>query len=109
MRIRFPSSVYVGPVAYALSVFIGTTLLGFVVAPILGTATGLFSIDVESQSFFSLLTLKGVPYLAALSTLSALVYPPLSRRRLPVRVIILAINVIAVWSAAASIALAILG
>jgi len=109
MRIRSQASIYLGPVAYVLLVFIGTAVLGFVVAPVLGAATGLFSIDVESRSFFSLLTLKGVPYLAALSTLSALVYQPLSRCRLPVRILIVIVNVVVVWLVAASIALAVLG
>jgi hypothetical protein len=109
VRVPSQASVYLGPVAYVLLVFIGTALLGFVVAPALGTATGVFSIDVESQSFFSLLTLKGVPYLAALSILSALIYQPLSRRRFPGRAIFLILNIVIAWLVAASIALVMLG
>jgi len=102
------SSVYLGPIAYVLLVFIGAALLGFAIAPALGTATGIFSIDVESQSFFSLLTLKGVPYLAALSILSALLYQPLSRLRFLRRVALSILNVVVAWLVAVSIALVIL-
>jgi hypothetical protein len=109
VRLPSQSSLYLGPVAYVLLVFIGAALLGFVVAPALGTATGIFSIDVESQSFFSLLTLKGVPYLAALSILSALVYQRFSRIRFPGRVILLILNIVVAWLVSASIALVILG
>ena len=96
-------------VLYGLLVFFGTTILGFVVAPFLGTASGLFPIEQESAAFFSLLTLKGVPYLAALSVLSGLLYSKHSERRLPVRAALLGANIILAWLVAASIALAILG
>jgi len=109
VRILSRSSVYLGPIAYVLQVFIGAALLGFAIAPALGTATGIFSIDVESQAFFSLLTLKGVPYLSALSILSALVYQPLSRLRVFPRVALSILNVVVAWLVAVSIALIMLG
>jgi hypothetical protein len=96
-------------VLYGLLVFAGTTILGFVVAPPLGTASGLFLIDTESAAFFSLLTLKGVPYLAALSVLSGLLYRKHSERRLRVRAALLGVNILLAWLVAAAIALAILG
>ena len=96
-------------VLYGLLVFGGTTLLGFVVAPFLGTASGLFRIDAEAAGFFSLLTLKGVPYLAALSLLSGLLYSKHSQRPLHVRAALLGANVMLAWLVAASIALVILG
>jgi len=99
---------YVGSALYGLLVFVGTALLGFVVVPLVGIAGGLFSIDAEARAFFSLLTLKGVPYLLGLSTLSGLLYRPLSARRLPARVGLLGVNVLVVWFIAASIALVIL-
>jgi hypothetical protein len=96
-------------VLYGLLVFVGTTLLGFVVAPFLGTSSGLFPIDTESAAFFSLLTLKGVPYLAALSALSGLLYSMDSERGLPARAALFCANSLLAWLVAASIALAILG
>ena len=96
-------------VLYGILVLVGTTILGFVVAPFLGTASGLFPIETESAAFFSLLTLKGVPYLAALSVLSGLLYPNLSQRRLRDRAAVLSANILLAWLVAASIALVILG
>lgn len=101
--------IYVQSAAYGLLVFVGTALLGFVVAPWLGMATGLFTIEAESSGFFSLLTLKGVPYLVALSVASGLLYPMVSSRRLQMRVMLAGLNMLAVWLIGASIALAILG
>jgi len=109
VRILSQSSVYLGPIAYVLLVFTGAAFLGFAIAPALGTATRIFSIDVESQSFFSLLTLKGAPYLAALSILSALVYQPLSRLRFLSRVAFSILNMVVAWLVAVSIALVLLG
>lgn len=101
--------IYVQSAAYGLLVFLGTALLGFVIAPWLGVATGLFSIEAESSGFFSMLTLKGVPYLVALSVLSGLLSPMLADRRLRLRVMLFGLNVLGAWLIGASIALAILG
>ena len=103
-----PTSI-LASVLYGLLVFAGATILGFVVAPFLGTASGLFSIETESSAFFSFLTLKGVPYLAALSVLSGLLYSKHSERRLRIRAALLGVNILLAWLVAAAIALAILG
>ena len=99
----------IGSVAYGVCVFLGTAVLGFVVAPLLGSATGLFPIDAEARAFFSLLTLEGVPDLLAFSALSGLLYPTLSRRRPALWIALYAMNVVAAWLAGAAIALALLG
>ncbi len=99
----------IGSAAYAVGVFVGTAVLGFVVAPFLGIVTGLFPIDAEARAFFSLLTLKGVPDLLALSALSGLLYSPLCRRGWTLRVVLYATNVLVAWLVGAAIALAILG
>ena len=103
------SRILIGSVAYGFGVFAGTAVLGFVVAPYLGSATGLFPIDTEAQAFFSLLTLKGVPDLAILSAASSFLYPMGSRRRLGLRVALYVVNVLLAWLVAVSIALALLG
>ena len=107
--VSLQTGTFVHSAAYGLLVFLGTALLGFVVAPWLGMATGLFRIEAESSGFFSLLTLKGVPYLVALSVLSGFLHPTFSSRRLRLRVILFGLNVLVAWLIGASIALAILG
>jgi hypothetical protein len=64
----------VGSAVYGALVFGGTALLGFVLAPALAHAAGLFAIDVEARAFFSLLTLQAVPYLFGLSVGSGFAY-----------------------------------
>jgi hypothetical protein len=103
------AEIWVGSTLHGVLVFAGSALLGFVVAPRLGVASGLFAIDAESAAFFSLLTLKGVPFLTALSLGSGLVYPALAARRMPVRALLLVVNALLVWLIAAGAALAILG
>ncbi|HEY8152758.1 MAG TPA: hypothetical protein VII72_01380 [Myxococcota bacterium] len=105
----FETRSYLHAAGYGLLVFFGTALLGFVIAPWLGVATGLFTIEAESSGFFSMLTLKGVPYLVALSVLSGPVYPMLAGLRLPARLVLMALNVLVAWSIGAAIAFAILG
>jgi hypothetical protein len=95
--------------AYGLAVLAGTALLGFVVAPWLGIAAGLFPIEADGRAFFSLLTLRGAPYLMLLAALSSLAYPALSARRPSRRILAYGVNVLVAWLIAASIALAILG
>ena len=80
-------------------------MLGFVVAPFLGIATGLFPIDTEASAFFSLLTLKGVPDLAILSAASGFLAPALFRRGRGLRVALYAANALLAWLVAVSIAL----
>jgi hypothetical protein len=94
---------------YGLAVFAGMLLLGFVLAPWLGTATGLFEIDVEAQGFFSMLTLKAFPYLAGASVFSAGLYARLATRRPAARLAGYALNVTLAWLAGAGIALLLLG
>ena len=103
------SKLFLASLAYALLVFAGTAVLGFVIAPLLGIASGRFPIDTDAQAVFSMLTLKGVPYLAGLCALSGLSYRRISQRRLPLRAALFALNVVLAWLIAASIALAILG
>jgi hypothetical protein len=109
MQLGSQARTYAASTVYGLLVFAGAAVLGFVVAPFLGIASGLFPIDTESRAFFSLLTLKGVPYLAALSVLSGMAYPSFSQRGLRFRAMLLLINVLVAWLVGASIALAILG
>jgi len=101
--------IYVGAGIYSLLVLGGAAVLGFVVAPQLAAASGFFPIDADARGFFSLVTLKGAPYLVGLGILSALVYPRLSSRPTLVRAMLLCLNILVAWSIAASIALATLG
>ena len=103
------TALYVGAGVHGLLVFVGAALLGFVVAPFVGLVSGLFPIESDSRSFFSLLTLKGVPYFVGLSTLSAAVHIRFAGRRLRFRAGLLVLNILATWLIGASIALAILG
>jgi hypothetical protein len=103
------SRVLLGSVAYSIGVFGGAALLGFVVAPFLGIASGLFPIDTEARAFFSLLTLKGVPDLAILSAASGFLAPALFRRGPGLRAALYATNVLIAWLVVVSIALAELG
>ena len=103
------SRILIESVAYSVGVFVGTAAFGFVAAPFLGSATGLFPIDTEASAFFSLLTLKGAPDLVILSAASGFLYPVLSRRGTGLRVALYFVNVLLTWLVAASIALAILG
>jgi hypothetical protein len=64
----------VGAAVYGALVFLGTAAIGFVLAPLVGHATGVFPIEVEAQAFFSLLTLKSVPYLFGLSASSSIAW-----------------------------------
>lgn len=100
---------YLGSAIYGLLIFVGAAILGFVVAPLLGIASGFFPIEAEARGFFSLLTLKGVPYILALSVGSGIFYPALSGCRVSLRVALYCLNVVFVWLVAASIAFAILG
>jgi hypothetical protein len=93
----------VGSIAYGALVFLGMAGLGFVIAPALGLATGLFVIDAEARAFFSLLTLKSVPYLLALSTLSGFAYPRLRALAAPLRLAAFVSNVLVAYVAGVGI------
>jgi hypothetical protein len=90
-------------------VFAGTLLLGLVVLPLVGTATGSFATDAESAAFFSLATLKGLPYLLGGSILSVLIHPYWETRSRLARVALALLDVGVCWAVAAAIALARLG
>jgi hypothetical protein len=106
---RPQTRLYIGCAAYGLLVLAGIAVLGFVVAPFLGVATGLFAIDTESAGFFSLLTLKGAPYWGGLGVASSALYGPLAGRRVPVWIAAYASTVALAWLAGAGIALLELG
>lgn len=97
-----------GAALYGALVFAGAAILGFVVAPWLAVATGLMPIDVEARGLFSMITLKGMPFLLGLSAASAVVPGP-SRRGALARAALYVANVVLAWLAAAAIALARLG
>ena len=101
--------LYVGSAVYGFCVLVGIAVLGFVVAPFVGVASGLFPIDVESSAFFSLLTLKSAPYLFGLAAASGSLYAILARRAWPLRAAGFLLNVVAAWSIGAAIALFVLG
>jgi hypothetical protein len=96
--------IYLGSAVYALLVLAGIALVGFVVAPWLGTAVGLFAIDTESAAFFSWLTLKGSPYWGGLGVLSGPLYGSLASRGTGMRIVLYAANVALAWLAGAGIA-----
>jgi len=103
------ASGYAAQALYGLLVFAGTALLGLVVAPYLGFATGLFAIDTESRGFFSLLTLKAMPALAALSVLCGATYPWLAKRGPAARGGLFVASVLVAWLVGAALALFMLG
>jgi hypothetical protein len=68
-----------GCVAYGALVFLGMAGLGFLLAPAVGHASGLFPVEVEARAFFSLVTLRAVPYLVALAVVSGFAYEGIGR------------------------------
>jgi hypothetical protein len=106
---RSGASAVAAAVVYGMLVFAGAALLGFVIAPLAGSASGVFPIDAEARGFFSLLTLKGAPLLAAASVASGFAYASIAARRLSVRAALLALNAAVVWLAGAAIAFVLLG
>jgi hypothetical protein len=98
-----------GAIAYGLLVFAGTALLGFVVAPAIGVATGLFPIDAEAAGFFSFLTLKAAPILAGLSAGAAQSWRWLTGFSIPRRIAVYAATVLVAWITGAAIAAVLLG
>jgi hypothetical protein len=89
-----------GSIAYGALVFLGMAGLGFVALPALGLASGLFAIDAEARAFFSLLTLKSVPYLLAASTLCAFAYPRLCALPWALRLAAFVANVLVAYAVA---------
>jgi hypothetical protein len=100
---------YLGSAVYGVLIFVGVAAFGFVVAPALGIACGLFPIEADARGLFSLLTLKGVPYILALSMGSAILHHAMRRRRPLLQIALYGLNVLLVWVVAAAIALAMLG
>jgi hypothetical protein len=98
-----------GAIAYGLLVFAGTALLGFVVAPAIGVATGLFPIEQEAAGYFSFLTLKAAPLLAGLSAGAARSQEWLAGFSIPSRIAVYAATVLLVWITGATIAAIVLG
>jgi hypothetical protein len=109
MPARSRAIVALASAGYGLAVFAGTALLGFLIAPALAIGSGLFALEAEGRAFFSMITLRGVPYLMLLAALSSLAYPALSAQRIPRRLLLYGVNVLVAWLIGASIALAILG
>ena len=96
--------IYVRSALYALLVLAGVAVLGFVVAPVLGTATGLFAMDTESAAFFSWLTLKGAPYWAGVGVASAPLQGSLPNLGGAARIGVYLANVALAWVVGAAIA-----
>jgi hypothetical protein len=92
-----------GPIAYGALVFVAMAGFGFAVLPAVGLASGLFTIEAEASAFFSLLTLKSVPFLLALSTLSGFAWPRLRTLPMPVRVGVFFPNVVVAWALGAGL------
>lgn len=95
-------------IAYGLLVFLGSALLGFVVAPAIALATGSFQ-DTEAQATFSFVTLKAVPLLAGLSAAAAVSYDLLARLSIARRVAVYLATTSITWLTGAAIAAFVLG
>ena len=104
-----PARVLTGAIVYGLLVFLGTVVLGFVVLPVVAYASGLVPIETEAMAVFSLVTLKGVPFLACSSAAATLSYDWLRRLSAVRRVVVYTVTTVAVWMAGAAIAVLILG
>lgn len=103
------TTLLVGSIVYGLLVFLGTAALGFVLLPAIGYATGLFPIQAEAAAAFSLVTLKGVPFLAGLSAAAALSYEWLLGLSAARRVAVYSATTLLAWFTSAAIAAFILG
>jgi hypothetical protein len=103
------ATILVGCIVYGFLVFLAAALLGFVVLPRFGHASGVFPVDTEAEAAFSMVTLKAVPFLASLSTAAALSYPWLMRHSIARRLAVYCGTVLLAWVAAAAIAVLILG
>ena len=95
-----------GAGVYALLVFCGTAVLGFVLLPAFARAAGL---DADAQGAFSFLTLKAVPFLVGASAAAAFTYPSLTRLSVSRRVVTYVATTACVWLASAAIAAVALG
>jgi hypothetical protein len=103
------TTLFAGAIAYGLLVFLGTAILGFVVLPAIGSASGLFPIDTEANATFSFVTLKAVPVLVGLSAASALSYEWLMGLSLARRAAVYFTTTLLAWVAGAAFALLLLG
>jgi hypothetical protein len=92
-----------GCVAYGALVFLGMAGLGFLLAPALGHASGLFPVEVEARAFFSLLTLRAVPYLFALAVASGFAWERVGRLRAPQRIAAWASNTLLAYGLGAAL------
>jgi hypothetical protein len=97
------------PALFVLTVFAGALVLGLVVLPVLGAASGMFVSATDAQAFFSFATLKGVPVIFGASILSVLVHPFVKHHGFVGRVGWTALDIVICWSAAAAYALVRLG
>lgn len=103
------ATLLAGATLYALSIFLATAALGFVVAPLAGHATGLFHRETDARAFFSLLTLKAVPIAFGLSAAAGFSYERLLRLSLARRAAVGAATALLVWTASVAIAALSLG
>jgi len=90
-----------GSIAYGAFVFLGTAATGFVVAPFLAHAVGLFPIEVEARSALSLVTLEATPWLLGASVTSGFAWPTVAALRPAQRLAVWLANVLLVWTAGA--------
>jgi hypothetical protein len=100
MLAAMPARTVVLSALYGLLVFAGAALIGFVLAPLLATATGWFPIEVEARAAFSLATLSAVPYLVGLCAAAAFMLPWIATLSVPRRIGVYAASALAVWVAA---------
>lgn len=98
-----------GAIAYGFLVLLGAALNGFVAAPAIACAAGLFTIHTDAQATFSFLTLKAIPFLWGLSVLAALSYGWVARLSLRHRALSYGVSTFFVWVSGPAIAGFILG
>lgn len=66
------STHLLGAAVYGLLVFAGAAAFGFVAAPAVARAVGLFAIYTDSQATLSLLTVKAIPVIWGTSVVAAI-------------------------------------
>ena len=103
------TALVIRALAYGLLVFLGTALVGFVVAPAIAYTSGLFELETDAQATFSLITLKAVPFLVGLSAAAAATYDLLSRLSAARRVAIYFATMLLTWLTGAAVAVLVLG
>ena len=98
-----------GTILYGALVLVGSLVLGLVVAPLLGMASGAFAVEADARAFFSWLMLEAVPLLVGLSVFSSAFHRGLSGRPAWVWGAVLVANAVGVWTIGAAVSLLILG